>query len=184
MVSDAKAGHGLIGMTLLRGRWQEDYYSSPQIYSVGCAGRIVSAEALPDGKFNILLHGLREFAVEREIGGRAYREAQVRWAAAVGPDASIPDELRQRLLAQLRDCAALHVEEATRKLLDDSTLGDQLLVNFFCYALDLSPLDKQGLLEADSLLKRAERLGEVLEFHLHESRSGAAGTLLRSRRAH
>ena len=184
MVCDTREGHGIIGMTLLRGRWQEDYYGNPEIYSVGCAGRIVSSEALPDGKFNILLRGFREFVIEREIEGREYREAEVRWLPASGPSAGLPDDLRRELMGQLRECAALHVEEAARKLIDDPTLGDQLLVNFFCYSLDLPPLDKQGLLEAGSLLTRAQRLVEVLEFYLHEKRSNAAGTLVRSHRAH
>jgi len=184
MVRDTKDGHSIIGMTLLRGRWQDDYYGRPQIFSMGCAGRIVSAETLPDGKFNILLHGTREFVIEREIEGKSYREAEVRWCPASPPDTGISDELRHRVTERLRECISLHLEDSTRKLLDDPTLGDQLLVNFFCYALDLSPLEKQGLLEATSLVTRAQRLSEVLEFYLHEARSGVAGSLITNRRSH
>ena len=43
-------------------------------------------------------------------------------------------------------------------------------MNFFSYALKISPLEKQGLLEADKLADRATRLAEILEFHLAESR--------------
>ena len=34
------------------------------------------------------------------------------------------------------------------RLLDDPSLSDELLVNFLCYALDFSPMEKQALLEA------------------------------------
>jgi Lon protease-like protein len=45
-----------------------------------------------------------------------------------------------------------------------------LLVNFFSFALDIDPLEKQGLLEADTLAGRAQRLTEIIEFHIEESR--------------
>jgi hypothetical protein len=36
MVRDAIGHEGLIGMALLRGDWEKDYYGNPDIYSVGC----------------------------------------------------------------------------------------------------------------------------------------------------
>jgi Lon protease-like protein len=56
--------------------------------------------------------------------------------------------------------------------LHDQTLSDDLLVNFFSYALEIAPLEKQGLLEAALLTDRAERLCDILEFHLEETRFG------------
>ena len=58
------------------------------------------------------------------------------------------------------------------RLLNDQSLSDELLVNFFSYALDIAPLEKQGLLEAQPLAARAERLREIIEFHLEETRLG------------
>jgi hypothetical protein len=172
MVEQTKDADGIIGMILLRGDWHQRYYGNPEIFSVGCAGRMVSVESLDDGRFNILLHGTREFVIERELQTRSYRMAQVRWGAASPPDIGLPPIVRQTVVNRLREYATLHLEDAPRKLLDDATLGDELLVNFFCYALDLAPLEKQGLLEAGNLLSRAHRLVEALEFHLHEARLG------------
>jgi Lon protease-like protein len=56
------------------------------------------------------------------------------------------------------------------RLLQDASLSDQMLVNFFSYAIDLEPLEKQGLLEAESLVSRAQRLHEIIEFRLEELR--------------
>jgi Lon protease-like protein len=53
-----------------------------------------------------------------------------------------------------------------RKLLDDASVSDELLVNFLCYALDFSPLEKQALLDAQSLAQRGARLCEVVQFAL------------------
>jgi Lon protease-like protein len=103
---------------------------------------------------------------------RSYRLAEVRWRSLPPPDFTLEDGVRRRLMEQLHSYVAQHFEQSVRRLLDDPTLGDQLLVNFFCYALDLEPLEKQGLLEALSLATRAERLAEVLDFQLHLSKSG------------
>src|SRR5690349_7326414 len=35
MVRDALAGSGIIGMTLLRGDWEDEYHAAPEVYRVG-----------------------------------------------------------------------------------------------------------------------------------------------------
>jgi len=169
MVRDAQVGESLIGMVLLKGEWRKDYYGRPQIFEVGCAGRLVSVETLPDGRSNILLHGAREFAIVREVGDRSYREAEVAWRPTVA-GATVGADQRRRVGALIERFLAHGAESPARKLLHDPSLSDELLTNFFCYALELSPLEKQGLLEAPSLLARAQQLCDVLEFRLEELR--------------
>jgi Lon protease-like protein len=169
MVRDAQEGDAIIGMTLLRGGWQKEYYGAPAIFATGCAGKLVSVEALPDGRFNILLHGLREFSIVREREGHAYREAEVRWRSA-GAATPIGSEQRRCITGLLERFMRDDLATPAHKLLHDPSLSDELLVNFFCYALDLTPLEKQGLLEALTLTERAQRLRDVLEFHLDEIR--------------
>ena len=62
-------------MVLLRGDWRKEYYGTPGDLPVGCAGRMVSVEPLPDGRYNILLHGVREFTI---VGERARRSRTAR----------------------------------------------------------------------------------------------------------
>ena len=50
----------------------------------------------------------------------------------------------------------------------ESGVDDETFVNFLAQNLDLDPLEKQALLEADSLATRARRLVDVLEFRLEE----------------
>ncbi len=168
MVRDVRGAAAIIGITLLKGEWQSDYYGRPPIFATGCAGRMVSVDELSDGRFNILLHGIREFSITGEVTTRAYREAEIRWRPAV-VGATVGAERRQRITALLERFLAMEPDTPARRLLQDPSLSDELLVNFFCYALRLSPLEKQGLLEATSLLARARQLCEVLEFHLAES---------------
>ena len=72
-------------MVLLRGDWRKDYYGAPGDLPVGCAGRMVSVEPLPDGRYNILLHGVREFAIVRRDGATAATaRARCDWRAGAG----------------------------------------------------------------------------------------------------
>src|SRR6266849_2978587 len=73
MVREAADGHEVIGMALLRGDWQPRYDENPEIFDTGCAGKIVNVESLPDGRYNILLHGLREFTIRRHMFEKSYR---------------------------------------------------------------------------------------------------------------
>jgi len=156
--------HRMIGMTLLRGDWRPQYYGNPDVFLVGCAGRVVSSEPLADGRFNIRLHGVREFVIANEIRDRSYRRGTVEWRSAAA--GALSGELRERLRAVIGRLTAGQRSEAAIKLFDDPSVADELMVNFFCFALDFSPIEKQGLLEAASVAERAERLSDVAEFAL------------------
>src|SRR3982750_117508 len=57
MTDDVLTGDRRIALALLRPGWEKSYYSRPAIEPVVCVGRILSAERLPDGKYNFLLQG-------------------------------------------------------------------------------------------------------------------------------
>jgi hypothetical protein len=170
MVREASAGHEIIGMVLLRGDWQPRYDENPDVYEVGCAGKLVNVDALPDGKFNIVLHGLREFVVRRHVFDKPYRQAEVSWRCA--GQAPLDASCRDRLVQVLTDFLQPEPASPAGRLLHSGSLSDELLVNFFSYALDISPVEKQGLLEAPTLEARGRRLADVIEFHVAESRLG------------
>jgi Lon protease-like protein len=168
MVRDCVAGHEVIGIALLRGEWQKEYYSAPDVFETGCAGKLVNVENLEDGRYNILLHGVREFQIERHLFKKTYREARVRWR--VGGHEAIGDPVRESLVQRLSDLFRREPESPAHRLLQDQTLSDELLVNFFSYVLEIPPLEKQTLLQAMSIQQRAERLSDVIDFHLEERR--------------
>jgi Lon protease-like protein len=174
MVRDAeRTDSRLIGMVLLRGEWRKDYYRTPEIYPIGCAGRMVSVEPLADGRYNILLHGVREFTVVAERGGHSYREAEIVWRKP--PEGGIASELRTRIHALMQRFLEDREPTLVNRLLNDSSLSDELLVNFLCYALDFSPMEKQALLEAPGLRERGTRLCDVVQFALETRARGGEG---------
>ncbi len=167
MVRDALAGPGLIGMVLLRGDWQGEYHGAPEVYRTGCVGKIVETTPLPEGKFNIVLAGVREFTIVSEQRERAYRQATVEWRTD-REGSPLPDGLRDRLIQMIERYVGRSGDDLARELLGDARLDDETLVNFFSFWLDFGPIEKQCLLEATAM-DRAQRLLEVLEFHLYAS---------------
>jgi Lon protease-like protein len=168
MVREASAGHEIIGMVLLRGDWQKHYEANPDVFAVGCAGKIVNVEPLPDGRCNILLHGQREFTIRRHIFDKPFRQAEVSWRT--GGHGALEPARRAALTQLLGRFLGTDTSSPAHRLLQDESLSDEMLVNFFSYAIELEPLEKQGLLEAESLVARAHRLNEIVEFRIEELR--------------
>jgi len=168
MVREASASHEIIGMMLLRGDWQKQYEANPDVFAVGCAGKIVNVEPLTDGRFNILLHGQREFSIRRHIFDKSFRQAEVTWRT--GGHGQLGAARRVALIDLLVRFLGADTPTQAHRLLKDDSLSDEMLVNFFSYAIEIEPLEKQGLLEAETLVERAQRLAEIMEFRLEEQR--------------
>jgi Lon protease-like protein len=171
MIADVSASHGIVGMMLLKGDWERDYYANPDTYGVGCAGKISQLEQLPDGRYKIVLVGLSEFRVGRENRERAYRQAEIEWCPAepaMEMDAEGLEGLRQLLFDYLGDTAAA----AWKSLLERGLRGAEL-VNFLCFHLDVPAIEKQTLLEARG--ERLDCLFDVLTFKLEERKLGGPG---------
>ena len=77
MTSDVLEGERKIGMVLLKPNWEENYFGKPQVYSVGCVGKIEKEIKHPDGKYNFTLVGLRRFRIISEKQGKLYRQAEI-----------------------------------------------------------------------------------------------------------
>jgi len=162
-------------MVLLRGDWRERYHDRPDLCSVGCAGEVVEVETLEDGRYNIVLHGVREFQIRDEVGGESYRQAAVSWREAVIDP--ISDEQRRAL----RTLVTRHLRAAgggggERPFIDDS-VSDDLFVNLASVATGLPAMEQQALLESVGTGGRAARLRELLDFASHPSSPSGGGLL-------
>src|SRR5439155_2855429 len=82
MVADALAGERTIGMAMIKPGW-ESAGPTPDIHPIGGAGRIVEAEELPDGRYNIVLQGEFRYRVVSESPPAPYRVAEVEEIATI-----------------------------------------------------------------------------------------------------
>ncbi len=174
MVRDAARGPRLIGMALLRGEdWRRDYEGRPPIFATGTVGEMVRIEELPDGRFNIVLRGLREYTIVRELERQAYREAVVTWRDPVTD--ALPPESRARILEVLGRYVERFGSEPDAARVGPENVDDEAFVNFLAQHFDVAPLEKQALLEAPTLAERGRRLADVIEFRLEERRLAPGG---------
>jgi Lon protease-like protein len=173
MIADALGGDRIIGMVLLRPGWEGDYDERPPVYPIGCAGVITHAERLSDGRYNIVLRGIEKFRIVGEDNSRSYRLAEVETIRE--PPAELD---RDQLTAARRKLEALLVPQPTGRGIDPkmpSSMADEDLVNALAQYLELEPVEKQALLERNSLLARCQSLIELLEMKVIAARHNWGG---------
>ena len=159
LTRDALAGDRLIGMALLRPGFEGDYEGRPPIYPFGCAGVVSHSDRLPDGRYNIVLHGVAKFRVIEELADGDYRRARVE-ALPETTDAAARraiHDLRARIEGLL-----LSALKATEVQIPGS-LSDEDLVHALCQYLQFEPAERQALLECNGTVERARALIEFLE---------------------
>ncbi len=166
MLADALAGTRIIGMTLLRAGWEHDYYGRPPVYEQGCAGRIEQHETLPDGRSNIVLRGLTRFRIVEEHAGEPYRLAAVVPLRDASGDEAEVDAARRAVMAAIGRAA-----DGPLVLVIKPDVPSDLFVNALSQSLALSAVERQSLLECESVLDRYRRMLSILEFQQLERES-------------
>ena len=156
MVVDALKGDRIIGMVRLRPGFEADYEGRPPIDAVGCAGVITEAEQLPDGRYTIVLRGFTKFRVAQEDASRPYRLARVDGV----PEMAVLDGDRAALASERRrmtDLLALQNVE----LAGDTQ--DEQAIDTVAQYLEMTPAERQALLEMNGVLLRARALVQRLD---------------------
>jgi uncharacterized protein len=150
MVQDAMSSHRLIGMIQ-----PVDDQRVPQLYPVGCAGRITRYAETADSRLEIVLSGVCRFRIADEIRTtRGYRLVRPDWSRYAGDYESVPVPGHQ---VERFHCALKSYFERVGMNPDWKVLvalsAEQLASNLVA-ALPLSVADKQRLLEASDLPQR------------------------------
>ncbi|MCC6778998.1 MAG: LON peptidase substrate-binding domain-containing protein [Hyphomicrobiales bacterium] len=180
MVDDAlRGGHRLIGM-IQPDAANSGPESKPNLYKIGCVGRITQIAETGDGRYLLELTGIARFRIEEELAVTTlYRQCRVTTAPfATDFTARLGEEAvdRTRLL------------KALRQFLDANDLKDdwegienapnEALVNALAMMSPYGSAEKQALLEARDLKSRAEILVALTEIELAKKRSSGGETPL------
>jgi Lon protease-like protein len=132
---------------------------TPELYRVGCAGRIEECEPQPDGRYVILLKGICRFRVREELplSPRGYRRVVADYSE-FRADLAEPSAFLNpaRLLAALRGFGEKNGLEFDYDLL--TSVPGVSLLNGLAVALPFRPAEKQALLEAAGPGEREELL--------------------------
>ena len=155
LVVDALAGHRLLVVTMIRPGVR--HHKRPPLAPVGCLGRIVHAESLAGGRYDILVQGIERTRLSRELpSARAYR--CFRTEGVPPPDPAAMAEAQPELIALQRCVAGLgHVAESRDQALVEilHSTGDPLELADLLAAVLISQGDEQQrLLESPDLRLR------------------------------
>lgn len=164
MVADAMEGERYIGMIQPfvphPDNWVDaaQVEENPDLYPIGCAGRIERCEPQSDGRYLIVLRGVNRFRIARELPlKRGYRQVEADYSTFTA-DAAEPGILLDpsRMLRALRSFSEVQGLEFDFDLL--GSLPGVSLLNGLAAALPFRPAEKQALLEARGPMEREELL--------------------------
>ena len=161
MVQDASEGERLIGMVLLKEGWERDYEGTPPVHRIGCVGKIIALESLPDGRYNLMLHGLCRFTIESEFNAKAYREALVLRCREADWN-RVSDIVLNALLEAVQAIADRPTVSQELSGLLSATNDPEQVVNLVSSELPFTEDERQFLLEADNLEQQTKRLVELI----------------------
>ncbi len=158
MLDDALSGERLIG--IIQPSSADEAARTPDLYPLGCAGRIVQYAEIGDGRCFLTLMGVARFRLASETPSlNPYRVAVADYAPFAedfreGAGEAAVD--REGLLATLRRFA--EVNEIKIVWSDIKKASNEALVNGLSMLSPCGPREKQALLEAPDLKSRAEML--------------------------
>lgn len=173
MIDDSlRSGHRLIGM-IQPDTAHPGPEDKPNLYKIGCAGRITQFAETGDGRYLIQLTGVCRFRVDHELSVlTAYRQCRAAYEpfaddfiARKGED----DVDRKALLVALKDF--LHANNLKTDWEGIEKAPNEALVNALAMMSPYGPAEKQALLEAPDLKTRAEILIAVTEIELAKGRT-------------
>ena len=166
MLDDAMSGERIIGMIQTRPHQAPDV-QTPALAPVGCAGRVTSFAETSDGRYLITLTGVCRFRTGDELPVRTpYRQVRADFAP-FEPDLR-EDQGGSRTAADIdRFLSALRRYLDHRGLAidwgDAENAPSDALINSLAMALPFDPMEKQALLEAETIFERKATLTALLE---------------------
>jgi Lon protease-like protein len=174
MIDDAlRSGHRLIGM-IQPNAAQPGPENKPNLYKIGCVGRITQIAETGDGRYLLQLTGIARFRIEEELSvDSPYRQCRVTYAPFIGDFTARngEDEVdRKSLLRALSDFLEANDLKADWEGIENAP--NEALVNALAMMSPYGSAEKQALLEAPDLKTRAEILVAVTEIELAKKATG------------
>ncbi len=164
MLNDIRVSNNLFGLSYFDSSTSEK--EIPPAGHVGCVAEVTEAQALPDGRSNILTIGLIRYQVESYVErGDPYLVARISFFE----DEQEPDELIKESSQEVAETftriarAVRIINDERTSLPDISDTEPQRLSFLVAAAMEIEPDVKQVLLELRSTSERLWRLRNMLQ---------------------
>ena len=163
MIDDSMKSHRMIGMIQPK---KSGKLKKPDLYEVGCIGKITSFNETDDGRYLIIINGVSRFNVKEEIEtNKLYRLCKVNYANYIKDlDEKVDKYTLKDLDKIFKDLKNLFEKKGF--MVDWSNLKKQDFsntLNTLSMASPFSLEEKQVLLETKDLNTRKLRLEEILK---------------------
>ena len=174
MIDDAlRSRHRLIGM-IQPDAAHPGPETKPNLYKVGCVGRITQIAETGDGRYLLQLTGIARFHVEEELSADTpYRQCRVSYRPFIDDFHARKgeDEVdRPSLLRALSDFLKANDLKADWEGIEKAP--NEALVNALAMMSPYGSAEKQAMLEAPDLKTRAQILVAVTEIELAKKTTG------------
>ena len=163
MINDSMKSHRMIGMIQPK---KSGELKKPDLYEVGCIGKITSFNETDDGRYLIIINGVSRFKIEEEIKSEnLYRSCKVNYQNYIK---DLEDKIEEFPIKDLdrifKDLQNLFEKKGF--MVDWSSLKKQTFsntLNTLSMASPFSLEEKQALLETKDLSTRKLRLEQILK---------------------
>ena len=163
MINDSMKSHRMIGMIQPK---KSGELKKPDLYEVGCIGKITSFNETEDGRYLIIINGVSRFKIEEEIKSEnLYRSCKVSYQNYIK---DLEDKIEEFPIKDLdrifKDLQNLFEKKGF--MVDWSSLKKQNFsntLNTLSMASPFSLEEKQALLETKDLSTRKLRLEQILK---------------------
>jgi len=163
MINDSMSSNKLIGM--IQPKNSKEHKNIPQLYDIGCMGKITSFKENENGQFLIELQGIIRFQIVNEIeSGKKYRECKIEFKNFY-EDLNVQNENIQfsDLKLIFKDLKTLFEKRGfiiNWKGLEKQSLNET--INALAMASPFTLEEKQILLEAKNLELRKNKISQIL----------------------
>jgi Lon protease-like protein len=163
MINDSMKSDKLIGM--IQPKTSENFNDPPNLFGIGCVGKITTFKETDDGRYLIELKGLIRFETISEIiSENKYREFQVDFKKFEHDLDNKKEALKFSDLELIfKDLKSLFKKRGfiiNWKALEKQSLDET--INALSMASPFSLEEKQVLLEAKNLNERKDKIAEIL----------------------
>ena len=161
MIDDAMKENRMIGMI----QPKKTNKNIPELYDIGCAGKITSFNEAEDGRYLILLSGISRFKIVKELETKKlYRKCRINFEHFFNDLNEKDEEIKfSDLKLIFNNLKSFYIKRGYKinwKDLEKQSL-DQT-INTLAMASPFTLEEKQILLETINIKERKEKLGQIL----------------------
>ena len=170
MINDCMKSNKLIGMIQPK-IIKNKNLDNPELYKIGCMGKIVNLQKTDDGRYLIELKGLIRFNIISEImSKKKYRECEISFDKFYDDLSDKKENLKFSDLELIfKDLKSLFEKKCfiiNWKALEKQSLDET--INALAMASPFSLEEKQVLLETINLDIRKNKISEILKTYTHD----------------